>query len=153
MSMNVSQELNGPMQSQQTYHRTDTGSTFRKPKRPAWRQHLVLTERGVVGGIRGGSAFFVHFFGCSIVLAAGYVLALSLMQWVVVVLCMTLVLTAEMFNQALRTLVIDPEDGTVVPRASKVLGISTAAVMVTVLGSLVAVGLIFAQCVSHLWAE
>lgn len=141
------------MQSRQTYNRTDAGHTFRRQKRPAWRQHLVLTERGVVGGIRGGSAFFVHFFGCSIVLATGYVLALSLMQWVAVVLCMTLVLAAEMFNQALRSIVIDPEDGEVAPRASKALGISTAAVMMTVLGGLIVVGLIFGQAVSHMWAE
>ena len=113
----------------------------------------MLTERGVVGGIRGGSAFFVHFFGCSIVLATGYVLALSLMQWVAVVLSMTIVLAAEMFNQALRAIVVDPEDGGIAPQAAKALGISTAAVMMTILGGLIVVGMIFAQRVSHFWAE
>ncbi|TWU12705.1 Prokaryotic diacylglycerol kinase [Symmachiella macrocystis] len=141
------------MQSRETYHRTDASHSLRRQKRPAWRQHLVLTERGVVGGIRGGSAFFVHFFGCSIVLATGYVLALSLMQWVAVVLSMTIVLAAEMFNQALRAIVVDPEDGGIAPQAAKALGISTAAVMMTILGGLIVVGMIFAQRVSHFWAE
>ena len=141
------------MQSRETYQRSDAGDSLRRQKRPAWRQHLVLTERGVVGGIRGGSAFFVHFFGCSIVLATGYVLALSLMQWVAVILSMTIVLAAEMFNQALRAIVVDPEDGGIAPQAAKALGISTAAVMMTILGGLIVVGMIFTQRVSHFWAE
>ncbi len=142
------------MQSRQTFQRTDAGHSTRRNKRPAWRQHLVVTERGVVGGIRGGSAFFVHFFGCSIVLAAGYVLVLSLMQWVAVVLSMTIVLAAEMFNQALRAIVIEQQpEGEIPPRTSKALGIATAAVMMTVLGGLIVVGMVFAQRVSHFWVE
>lgn len=141
------------MDSHSTIKRIDGSHTDHRHKRPAWRQHLVLTERGVVGGIRGGSAFFVHFFAFSIVLATGYVLGLALMQWVGIVLCITLVLAAEMFNQALRTLLAELRPEHLPTHKSKALGISTAAVMMTVLGGLIAIGLIFAQRLSQIWSH
>ena len=73
-------------------------------RRPAWRERLVQAERGLVRGIRSDSAFFVHFFGIVIVIAAALVLRIGWMQWVAIAGCLTLVLTAEMFNQALKTL-------------------------------------------------
>src|SRR5579872_2315450 len=73
-------------------------------RRSAWRQTLVQAERGLVGGIRSGSAFFVHFFGISIVIAAALVLGIERTHWIGIAGCLTLVLTAEMFNQALKAL-------------------------------------------------
>lgn len=140
------------METKQTTKRTDHSHAEREQKRPAWREHLVLTERGVVRGVRGGSAFFVHFFGCSIILAAGFVLSLSLMQWAGIVVCFSLVLAAEMFNQALKAIVTaEPDDSSA--EKTKALGISTAAVMVAVLGGLAAVGLIFAHRLQQVWAD
>ncbi len=138
------------MNMNETITRNDSSHAVRQHKRPAWREYLVVTERGAVRGIRGGSAFFVHFFGCSIVLATGYVLGLSLMQWAGIALCITVVLAAEMFNQALRGIVSEiasPDGG---PIKSKALGISTAAVTMTVIGGLTTAALIFAQRLAQL---
>ncbi len=141
------------MESNQTIKRLDPGHLDRQSRRPAWREHLVLTERGVVRGVRGGSAFFVHFFGCSIVLATGFVLELTLMQWAGVALCITMLLAAEMFNQALKAIVSEQHAWNSQPVTSKATGIATAAVMMTVIGGLATVGLIFAQRLSDLYAQ
>jgi len=153
----MTQETNSAIERAETTT-TEPGQNYRtdaphflKRKRSAWRQHLVLTERGVKGGIRSGSAFFIHFFGCSIVLATGYVLNLSLMQWVAILMCMTFVLSAEMFNQALCALVVE-QHGEDALRKSKALNISTAAVMLTVLGGLAVVLLIYGYRVWDIWA-
>lgn len=138
------------MDANRTTIRRDESHTRRQQKRPAWRQHLVQTERGVVRGVRGGSAFFVHFFGCSLVLAIGFVLGLSPFEWAAVALCATVVLAAEMFNQAIKALVaIDAENR----EKTKALVISTAAVMVAVVGSLLTVTLIFAAKLKDVWAD
>lgn len=101
--------------------------------RPAWRQTLVQVERGLVGGVRGGSAFAIHFFGACIVATAGAVLGLELNQWSIVAVCLTVVLTAEMLHQAFKTLVYDP-DRPPTPTAVRARGIAQAAVLVAVIG-------------------
>jgi diacylglycerol kinase len=54
-------------------------------------------------GVRGHSSFFVHFFFSALVVAAGIVLRCGPIDWCVLLLCMGLVLTAELFNSALET--------------------------------------------------
>jgi diacylglycerol kinase len=113
-------------------------------RRPAWRQRLVLAERGLVRGVRSDSAFFVHFFGIVIVIAAALVLGIGWMQWIAIAGCLTLVLTAEMFNQALKALAQSggPE---LSPGAQRALAIGTAAVLVACAGSTVVLTLVFWQ--------
>src|SRR5262245_45069097 len=110
-------------------------------RRPAWRQRLVLAERGLVRGVRSDSAFFVHFFGICIVLAAALVLGIGWMQWVAIAGCLTLVLTAEMFNQALKTLAqsgLEETGGQELPAGTqRALAIGTAAVLVACTGSII----------------
>lgn len=115
----------------------NSGTTSRvectERRRPHWRQQLVQVERGLVGGIRSGSAFAIHFFGASAVAAAGLIFRLELVQWSIVAVCLTVVLTAEMFHQAFKTLVMDEERPvTVAGRHAR--GIAQAAVIVAVLG-------------------
>ena len=55
-------------------------------------------------GVRGDSIFFVYFFLTSATIAASLVLGISLLQWTVVILALTVVLSAEMFNQSVKSL-------------------------------------------------
>lgn len=116
----------------------------RARRRPAWRQRLVQAERGLVRGVRSDSAFFVHFFGIAIVIAAALVLGIGWMQWIAIAGCLTLVLTAEMFNQALKALAQALEDPAA-PEVQRGLAIGTAAVMVACIGSTIVLALVFWQ--------
>ncbi|HEY3964309.1 MAG TPA: diacylglycerol kinase [Planctomycetaceae bacterium] len=121
------------------------------PQRSAWREKLVRAERGLVRGIRCDSAFFVHFFGISIVIAAALVLGIGWMQWTAIVGCLTLVLTAQMFNQALKSLA-HTEDETPASHVERALAIGTAAVLVSCTGSTVILTVIFWQRIGELFA-
>ncbi|MCI0641267.1 MAG: diacylglycerol kinase [Gemmataceae bacterium] len=70
-----------------------------RPPRP-WSAKFGDALRGLKKGIRGQSSFFVHFFFAALVIAAAIVLQCGLVEWCVLVLCMGLVLTAELFNSA-----------------------------------------------------
>jgi diacylglycerol kinase len=74
------------------------------PRRPAWRERLVLLERGVMLGFRSSSIVMVHFFCGLLGLTAGLVLGLGLMQWCVLVLCFTTSLSAELAHQGIKRL-------------------------------------------------
>ncbi|MEX0718185.1 MAG: diacylglycerol kinase [Planctomycetaceae bacterium] len=122
-----------------------------RPKRSAWRQRLVDAERGMTLGVRGDSTFFVHFFAASVVIAGGFVLALSLIEWVLVVLALTLVLAAEMFKQVLNA--VWRSVGHHFQREThQALRIATAAVFVTIGGTSLVVALIFANAIRRMLA-
>jgi diacylglycerol kinase len=74
-----------------------------KPRRP-WKAKFADAFRGLKLGVRGHSSFFVHFFFTALVLAAGIVLRCSLLEWCVLLGCIGMVLTAELFNSAIETL-------------------------------------------------
>jgi diacylglycerol kinase len=65
-------------------------------------------------GIRGHSTFFVHFFFAAIVLATAIVLRCELIEWCLLLGCIGLVLTAELFNSALETIYHGLDDDAVV---------------------------------------
>jgi diacylglycerol kinase len=113
------------------------------PHRPAWRQQLVDAERGFVRGVRSDSSFFVHFFGASIVLAMGFVLRVGTLDWIIITSCLTLVIVAELFNHALRAVLLSDADHSESSAVRRALGMSSAAVMAAVAGSLVILSLIF----------
>jgi diacylglycerol kinase len=75
----------------------------RRPRRP-WRDKFRDAFRGLKLGIRGHSSFFVHFFFTALVLVGAVVLGCSIEQWGLLLLCIGVVLTAELFNSALETL-------------------------------------------------
>jgi diacylglycerol kinase len=74
-----------------------------RPKRPLSAK-LADALRGLKVGIRGHSSFFVHFFFSALVLAAAVMLRCDLEQWCLLLLCIGLVLTSELFNSAVETL-------------------------------------------------
>lgn len=74
-----------------------------QPPRP-WRAKFGDAFRGLKLGIRGHSSFFVHFFFTALVLLAAVVLGCTLLEWCILLGCIGLVLTAELFNSAIETL-------------------------------------------------
>ena len=74
-----------------------------RPRRP-WRAKFRDAYRGLKLGVRGHSSFSVHFFFAALVVAAAVVLRCTVIEWGILLLCIGLVLTAELFNSAIETL-------------------------------------------------
>jgi diacylglycerol kinase len=75
-----------------------------KPRR-RWRDKFQDAFRGLKLGVRGHSSFFVHFFCAALVLAAAIVFRCNVIEWCLLLGCIGLVLTAELFNSAIETLI------------------------------------------------
>lgn len=99
----------------------------RRPRRP-WAQKFRDALCGLKFGIRGHSSFFVHFFIAALVAAAAVAMECSLQQWCLLLGCIGMVLTAELFNSAIETLHrgLDPETR---ERTWKALDIAAGAVL------------------------
>ena len=80
-----------------------TDAPRRKPVR-RWRDKFREAFRGVKRGVRGHSSFSVHFFFAALALTAALVLECDHYEWCLVVGCIGLVMTAELFNSAVETL-------------------------------------------------
>jgi diacylglycerol kinase len=74
----------------------------RQPRR--WRDKFTESFSGVKRGMRGQSSFCVHTFFAALALMAALVLECNHIQWCLVVGCIGLVFTAELFNSAIETL-------------------------------------------------
>jgi diacylglycerol kinase len=82
---------------------TETPPARPRPSR-RWRDKFAEAFRGVRLGVQGQSSFCVHvFFACLAVLTAA-VLQCTPVEWCLVVGCIGLVFTAELFNSAIETL-------------------------------------------------
>ena len=122
------------------YRRRDLQHGSRK--RSAWRERLVRAEAGLRNGVRRDSTLCGHLFTGSIALVAGLVVGLSLIQWAILVLAMTVVGAAEMFDQVLKALLSDSGDA-LTSQTRATLGLSTAAVILAIAGSVITMGLVF----------
>jgi len=112
--------------------------------RAAWRQRLVQAERGIGNGARQDSIFFVHIFTATLILLAGGVLGLVPWQWMLVVSSLIMLFVAELFNQALKSMA--QAFGEVLPApVQQALGMSTAASMLALCGTLVIAGFTLGQ--------
>ncbi|HZZ77426.1 MAG TPA: diacylglycerol kinase [Gemmataceae bacterium] len=74
-----------------------------RPRRP-WSHKFHDALRGIKLGVRGHSSFFVHFFAAALVVAVAFALGCTIEQWGILLLCMGVVLTAELFNSAIEVL-------------------------------------------------
>lgn len=81
------------------------------PARRTWGRKFAEALRGLKLGVRGQSSFFVHFFLAVLVVLAAIVLRCSAIEWCILIGCIGLVLTAELFNSAIETLFrgLEPE--------------------------------------------
>ena len=84
---------------------TITESDSRRSKKPRrWADKFREAFRGMKLGVRGHSSFFVHFFFAALALAAALALGCDRFEWCLVIGCIGLVITAELFNSAIETL-------------------------------------------------
>lgn len=105
-----------------------------QPTTRTWRHKFADAFRGIKIGVRGQSSFFVHFFATAIVLAAGIVLRVTLVEWSLLAIAIFGVLTAEMFNSALESFAkaITDEHH---PHIGAALDIGSAAVLLAACGA------------------
>jgi diacylglycerol kinase len=99
-------------------------------RRRPWRAKFKDAFRGLKWGVRGHSSFFVHFFIAALVLAAGLIFRCSWLEWCVLIGCIGMVLTAELFNSAVETLFRGLDEATK-ERVWPALDISAGAVLLT----------------------
>src|SRR5207248_9036776 len=121
-------------------HAADWGPAPKRRRR--WRDKFRDALRGMRRGIRGHSSFFVHFFAAAIVLLAAIAFRCNLLEWCVLLGCIGGVLTAELFNSAIETLVRGLEPGQR-ERAKATLDIAAGAVLMASLFAAAIGGMIF----------
>ncbi len=128
---------------------TATHGERRDSARPAWRQWLVDIERGVTQSFRGDSSLFGHSFVAILVITMGVALNISVLQWATVLLALSVSVSAEMFQMVLRAVCRDL-DAQLSRSTRKAVHIGVAAVVVTRLGALAAIGLTFGASIAPL---
>ena len=123
------------------------------PERPRpqqrWRQKFGTAFRGLKLGIRGHSSFFVHFFFAALVVAAAIVLRCEVVEWCILLGCIAMVLTAELFNSAIETL-FRGLDATNQEQTWPCLDIAAGAVLLASIAAALIGGIVFLQRLSEL---
>ena len=109
-----------------------------EPRRPdrSWDKKFGDAFRGLRQGIRGESSFFAHFFITAVVILTAIILNVNLFEWCLLVICITVVLVAEMVNTALESMAraITDEPN---PHVGGALDIGSAAVFLAAIGAAV----------------
>jgi diacylglycerol kinase len=128
--------------------RPTPGVEMAEPDRPRPRRSWVFkfrcAFRGLKLGVRGHSSFFVHFFFAALVVVAALVLRCDVLEWCVLLGCIGLVMTAELFNSAIETLFRGLDEATK-ERVWPCLDIAAGAVLLASLVS-AAIGAIIFVC-------
>ena len=109
-----------------------------------WREKFRDALIGLKLGVRGQSSFFVHVFSAATVIVVATILAVSLIEWCLLLLCIAGVLTAEMLNSAMESMakaITDQHD----PHLRIALDVGSAAVLLASAGAAVVGTIIFAN--------
>lgn len=112
--------------------------------RPAWRQRLVIAERGLGQGMRQDSIFFVHGFSACLIVMTGLVFGLNATAWAILTVAITMLFATELLHQALRSW------ANTLPQPlpagiQQALGMAMAAVMCTAIGVVIVSVILFVQ--------
>ncbi len=109
-----------------------------------WVQKFANAVRGIVIGIRGQSSFHVHLPAAILVLALAAWLQLDWVQVSILLVCVSVVLMAELFNSCIETLAqaITSETNAAIKDA---LDIASGAVLTVSLGAASVGALVFGQ--------
>jgi diacylglycerol kinase len=107
-----------------------------------WPRKFRDAFRGMVLGVRGQRSFGVHFAVAVAVIGCGWGFRVGLLEWFVLLLCITVVLTAEMFNSAMESMAkaVSLEHQ---PYLGDALDIGSAAVLAASLGAALVGALLF----------
>jgi diacylglycerol kinase len=119
------------------------------PPQRGWIRKFGDAFRGLRLGVAGQSSFAVHAVVATAVVACGWFLEVSRIEWCLLVLSISLVLAIEMINSALESLapaIRDEHD----PRIGAVLDIASGAVLLASIGAAV-VGIIILGYRAGLW--
>lgn len=95
---------------------------------------LGYAFRGVVAAVRLDQSFAEHLICAGFVIVAGIVLRVNLLEWCLLVLCITAVVAAEMFNTAIEQLAkaVHPEQS---PLVGASLDVAAGGVLIASLGA------------------
>jgi len=107
-----------------------------------WTRKFGFALRGLSLGIRGQSSFLVHFLVALVVVAAGVLFGVGLLEWCLLLLCIAGVMTAELFNSALEEFAkaVSREQD---PHIGAALDMSSGAVLVAAIGSALVGAIVF----------
>ena len=119
-------------------------------RRSPLRERLIEVERGMSQGFRLDSTFFVHFFVISVLLASSMVFGLGVVGWCLVVMSLSMVLAAEMFNQVLK-IVWEGVGHLFDERTRRASKIGSAGVFVTIVGAVMVIALVFGHRLAQLY--
>jgi diacylglycerol kinase len=99
-----------------------------------WWSKFADAFRGLYWGTEGQSSFVVHLLVSVVVMGAAFYFRVDGFEWALLLLCITAVLVAEMFNSALEHIgkAIDSDHN---PQLGKALDIASAAVLLSALGA------------------
>lgn len=108
----------------------------------SWSDKFRDTFRGLRTALFGQSSFRVHLLAAVLVILLATCLHVSRMDWLVLLLCITMVLVAEMFNTAIERMAkaITREEN---PHLGAALDIAAAAVLLASFGSIVVGSIVF----------
>ena len=112
----------------------------------SWPDKFRDAFGGIRQGMRGQSSFTVHIIMAAAVVILATLLKAAVLQWCILLICITIVLVAEMFNTALEHLakaVTDRQDENV-GRALEIAGgaVLVASIGVSIVGAVVFIGLL-----------
>ena len=108
----------------------------------AWSTKFRNAFRGIFHGIREQNSFRVHFTFATAAILAAALFRVSVIEWCIVLACITGVLTAELFNSALEFMAKAITDEQNV-HLGLALDIGSAAVLVAAIGSVIVGSVIF----------
>jgi diacylglycerol kinase len=117
-------------------------------RRSAWRERLIDAECGLRLCLQSDGTLFTYLFIVTCLVAAGVVVRLDVRQWAVVILSVTVVLSAGIFNQMLRLLVRSVAHH-LPPSSHDAAKVGSTAVLVASIGAVATVVLVFAQRIAH----
>ncbi len=119
-----------------------TGPWQRQPR--SWSKKFASAFHGIVLGVQGQSSFLIHLVAACGVVAAAAVLQLPLDRWCLLVLCIGVVLAAELFNSALEwtcQALTDRSD----ERIARALDIASGAVLVAAIAAAIVGSMVFLE--------
>ncbi len=101
-----------------------------------WKQKFACALRGLAVGVHGQNSFAIHALATLGVVALAAWLQVSQTDWLALTLCITIVLSAELFNSAIEHLAraITREEN---PEIRDALDIASGAVLMTAIGAAV----------------
>lgn len=106
----------------------------------SWKVKFAEAFRGILVGVKGQSSFRVHLLMACAVLVIGFLFRVSTTNWCILLLCISLVMSAELFNTSIETLsrAVDRNEN---PDIRDALDIAAGAVLTMAIGAAV-VGLV-----------